>query len=131
MLESLFNPCFNKVTGLMACNFIKKETPSQVFSCECLKMFEENILWSTSSGCFWEWFWRISKGRLTWNDLYDLTNLNGKLRNHGNFLHWNVDDTILKGSDEFCLFGVVWNEEIKQIRVTQIVLYKSFRVKPP
>ena len=30
MLESLFN----RVAGLKACNFIKKETPAQVFSCE-------------------------------------------------------------------------------------------------
>ena len=59
--ESLFNPCFNKVTGLMAWNFIKKETPTQVFSCECLKMFEKYFLWNASGGCFWEWFWRISK----------------------------------------------------------------------
>ena len=48
MLESLFNPCFNKVTGLMACNFIKKETPIQVFSCECLKMFEKKTFYGTS-----------------------------------------------------------------------------------
>ena len=74
MLESLFNPCFNKVTGLMACNFIKKETPTQVFSCECLKMFEKNFLWNTSGGCLR--MVKISKGILTWNDLYDLTNLN-------------------------------------------------------
>ena len=43
MLESLFNPCFTKVTGLMACNFIKKKTPTQVFSCECLKMFDKTF----------------------------------------------------------------------------------------
>ena len=79
VLEPLFNPCFNKVTGLMTCNFIKKETPTQVFSCEYLKMFEKNFLWNTSGGCFWEWFWRISKNSksgLTRNNLYDLTNLN-------------------------------------------------------
>ena len=35
------------------------------------------------------------------------------------------------GSNEFCLFRFVWNEEIKPIRVAQIVLYKSFRVKSP
>ena len=63
----------------MACNFIKKETLTQVFSCEFLKLFEKNFLWNTSGGCFWdgfEEFLRISKGGLTWNDLYDLTNLN-------------------------------------------------------
>ena len=36
VLESLFD----KVKGLMACNFIKKETLTQVFSCEYHKMFE-------------------------------------------------------------------------------------------
>ena len=56
---------------LQDCNFIKKETPTQVFSCECLKMFVKNFLWNNYGGCFWEWFWRISKGGLTWNDLYD------------------------------------------------------------
>ena len=34
---------FNKVTGLMACNFIKKETPTQVFSCEYHKMLEKSL----------------------------------------------------------------------------------------
>ena len=37
---SVLKSLFNKVTGLMACNFIKKETPRQVFSCEHHKMFE-------------------------------------------------------------------------------------------
>ena len=54
-----------------------------------------------------------------------------KLRNRANVLHWNVDDTVLKRLDEFYLFRLIWNEEIKQTRVTQIVLYKWFRVKPP
>ena len=43
VLESLFN----KVTGLMACNFIKKETPTQVFSCEYHKMFENTFFYGT------------------------------------------------------------------------------------
>ena len=34
-----------------------------------------------------EGFLRISRGGLTWIDLYDLTNLMCKLQNHGNFLH--------------------------------------------
>ena len=48
----------------MACNFIKKETPTQVFSGEhgTFSMFTEEFL-------------RISKGGLTWSDLYDLTNV--------------------------------------------------------
>ena len=37
---SVLETIFNKVTGLKACNFIKKETPTQVFSCEYHKMFE-------------------------------------------------------------------------------------------
>ena len=31
---------FNKVTGILACNFIKKETPTLIFSCENLKIFK-------------------------------------------------------------------------------------------
>ena len=64
VLESLFN----KVTGLMACTFLKKETPVQVFSCkyykiaflwniwtppEYLKMVEEFLRVSNST---WEIF---------------------------------------------------------------------------
>ena len=41
VLESLFS----KVTGLMAYNFIKKETPTQVFSCEHHKMFEKSFFY--------------------------------------------------------------------------------------
>ena len=56
-------------------NFIKKETPTQVFSCECLKMFEKTFYGTplvAASGNGFEEFPRISKGGLTWNDLYDL-----------------------------------------------------------
>ena len=38
MLESLFN----KVVDLQVCNFTKKETPAQVFSCEYLKIKKKN-----------------------------------------------------------------------------------------
>ena len=31
---------FNKVTGLLASNFIKKETPTLIFSCENLEIFK-------------------------------------------------------------------------------------------
>ena len=41
VLESLFN----KVTDLIACSFIKKGAPTQVFSCDYHKMFE---------GCFFK-----------------------------------------------------------------------------
>ena len=68
VLESLFNPCFNKVTGLMVWNFIKKETPSQVLSCEYLKMFEKTFCGTppvaTSKNGFEE-FLTISKDGLT------------------------------------------------------------------
>ena len=43
VLESLFN----KVTGLMVCNFIKKETQTQVFSYEYHKMFEKSFFYGT------------------------------------------------------------------------------------
>ena len=41
VLESLFD----KVTCLMACNFIRKQTPAQLFSCEYHKMFENGFLY--------------------------------------------------------------------------------------
>ena len=49
VLESLFN----KVAGQETCNFIKKETPTQVFSCKCCKTFKntyfEKHLWTAAS----------------------------------------------------------------------------------
>ena len=45
VLESLSN----KATGLMAFNFIKREVPSQVFSCGYHKMFDNSF--------FMEHFW--------------------------------------------------------------------------
>ena len=63
----------------MACNFIIKETPTQVFFCKYHKMFEESFF----HGAAWwlllrivEEFLRMSKGGVTWNNLYDWTNLN-------------------------------------------------------
>ena len=44
---SVLESFFNKVTGLMACNFIKKETSTQVFSCEYHKMFENSFFYGT------------------------------------------------------------------------------------
>ena len=79
MLESLFNPCFNKVTGLMACNFIKKETQHRCFPVNVLKCLKKTFYGTppvAASGNDFEEFVRISKDSLTWNDLYDLTNLN-------------------------------------------------------
>ena len=38
-LESLFN----KDAGFYACNFIKKETPTQMFSCEQCKIFKNSL----------------------------------------------------------------------------------------
>ena len=43
VLESLFN----KVKGLIACKFIKKETPTQVFSCENHEMFANSFFYGT------------------------------------------------------------------------------------
>ena len=43
VLESLFN----KVTDLMALKFIKKEIPTQVFSCENHKMFVSSFFHGT------------------------------------------------------------------------------------
>ena len=53
----------------------KKRPQHWCFPVNVLKCLKKNFLWNTSGGCFWEWFWRISKGSLTWNDLYDLPNL--------------------------------------------------------
>ena len=50
VLESLFN----KVVGFQACNFIKKETPTPVFSCEYKGVFKntpfEEYLQMAASG---------------------------------------------------------------------------------
>ena len=45
MLESLFN----KVTGLKACIFFKKDTPTQVFSYEYCKIFKNSFSMNTCS----------------------------------------------------------------------------------
>ena len=71
VLESLFN----KVARLIACNFIKKETPTPVLCCEYHKMYEKNFFYGTPLKMVEE-FPRISKGSLTQNNLYDSTNLN-------------------------------------------------------
>ena len=44
---SVLESVFNKVTGLMAYSFIKKETPTKVFSCEYHKMFEKSFFYGT------------------------------------------------------------------------------------
>ena len=49
---------------------------------ECLKMFEKSVLWKppvAASEIGFEEFLRISKSGLTWNNLFDLTNLNVKI----------------------------------------------------
>ena len=38
----MFEPPFHKVADLRACNFIKKEAPTQVLSCEYWKIFDNN-----------------------------------------------------------------------------------------
>ena len=55
MLESLFN----KAAGFQTCNFIIKETPTQVDSCEYCKMFQNSFFierllpHSLGSFCYW------------------------------------------------------------------------------
>ena len=44
----------NKVTGLQAWNFIKKETLTQVFSCEVSQIFNNIFLQNTSGGYLWK-----------------------------------------------------------------------------
>ena len=39
---------FNKVAGLQASNFIKKETLAQMFSCELCEIFNNTFLQNTS-----------------------------------------------------------------------------------
>ena len=60
----------------MACNFVKKETPTQVFSymLKCLKKAFCGTPQASENG--FEEFLRISKGGFTRNNLHDLTNLN-------------------------------------------------------
>ena len=108
------NICFGvsvliKVQGWWPATLLKKRPEHRCFPVNTLKckkkLFVEHFRWLLR-----EWFWRISKGGLTRNNLYDLTNLTYKLRNLGNFLHWNVDDTILKRSGEFYLFRFVWRD---------------------
>ena len=43
MLESLFN----KIEELKACNFITKETPTQVYSCEYFKICKKTFFYRT------------------------------------------------------------------------------------
>ena len=44
MLEFLFN----KAADLKVCNFIKKETPPQLFSCEYHEIFKNSFLYVTT-----------------------------------------------------------------------------------
>ena len=73
VLESLFY----KVTGLMAYNFIKKRSQHRCFPVnvtKCLRkaFFMKHLRFLKMV----EEFLSISKGGLTWNDLYDSTDLN-------------------------------------------------------
>ena len=86
LLESLFNACFNKVTILMACNFIKKETTPQkkapVFSCGCLKSLKKTFyatpLVAASETEMWMRMMRFLKDRTSsiFSDLYEMKRLN-------------------------------------------------------
>ena len=134
MLESLFNPFLIKLQDWWPKTLLKKD-PNTVFSCECLKMFEKNLLWNTSGGCFLEWFWRISNN--FWRPSYTQRFV---------WFHWSERENckilatfciemwmirFLKDQMSSYLLRFVWNEEIKQIRVTQILLYKLLLVKLP
>ena len=46
---SVLEPLFVEVTGLMDCNFIKKETPTQTFFNECHKIFEKSSFYGAHS----------------------------------------------------------------------------------
>ena len=48
----------------MTCNFIEKETPTQVLSCEYHKMFENSFFYGTPPVAASENGWRISNS--TW-----------------------------------------------------------------
>ena len=43
----MLEPLFNKVAGPKACNFIKKDTPAQVFSREYCEFFKNNFFYKT------------------------------------------------------------------------------------
>ena len=58
---SLLESLLNEITGLMACNFIKKETPTLVFFCKYHKMFEKSFFYGTPPVAASENGWRISK----------------------------------------------------------------------
>ena len=73
VLESLFN----KATGLIACNFIKKRPrcfPVNITKCLRKAFFMEHLRWLLLKMV--EEFLGISKGSLAPNDLYGSTNLN-------------------------------------------------------
>ena len=79
---------FNKVTRLMSCNFIKKSPQHRFFPVnitKCLRKayFMVHLWWLLLNVV--EEFLRISKGGLTRNDLYDLTNLNVWIANMATF----------------------------------------------
>ena len=79
MLESLFNPCFNKVKGLMATTLLKKRPQRRCLPVNVLKCLKKTFYGKppvAASENGFEDFLRISKSGLTWNDFYDLTNLN-------------------------------------------------------
>ena len=53
----LLEPLFNKVAGLMACNFSEKQIPTHLFSCEYHKLFEnsffmEQVWWWDAKALF-------------------------------------------------------------------------------
>ena len=85
MLDSLFN----KVSGLKACNFIKKRLQRKCFSVNIAKFLRTAFLQNTSGGCFWNmlllnWLESIPTGL----DMLELlTNEERGLFNPPSFIH--------------------------------------------
>ena len=67
MLESLFN----KVAHPQICNFIKKETPTQVFSCEISNILRTHFSKNTSGGCFCTYCTDVTCNLSRWNNEYN------------------------------------------------------------
>ena len=51
--ENVLESIYNKITGLMTCNLIKKETQLQVFSCGYHKIFENSFLYRFMENLWW------------------------------------------------------------------------------
>ena len=59
-----FEPLVNKAGALKACIFIKKEIPTQVFSCEYCDFFKNSFLWNTFCSLYF-----LCDDRILWTSL--------------------------------------------------------------